>query len=185
MRFHLIFCWRKATHKTIVCSKEILKQVLHRAIPRCFFECPVNYKKVTIMYYFQFTFERIIKGLFINNISIVQVPVHSGPSTDDPLSVCAHCSTLFLCKFSVFHCDNLCFFHVVFFSCCTFHTASFPCCSSFRVDFFFSSFYVFHYFMLHFYTLQCFCFTFFSCCTLRILRFFPVTLVHVSLFPEV
>ena len=89
MRFHLIFCWRKATHKTIVCSKEILKQVLHRAIPRCFFECPVNYKKVTIMYYFQFTFERIIKGLFINNISIVQVPVHSGPSTDDPLSVCA------------------------------------------------------------------------------------------------
>ena len=89
MRFHLIFCWRKTTHKTIVCSKEILKQVLHRAIPRCFFECPVNYKKVAIMYYFQFTFERIIKGLFINNISIVQVPVYSGPSTDDPLSVCA------------------------------------------------------------------------------------------------
>ena len=97
----------------------------------------------------------------------------------------AHCSALFLCNLSVFHCDNFYFFMLHFFILHYFHVAPFCvviflCCIFFFV---LHSFYVLHFFRLHFYTLQCVRFGFlhllhsshvaiFSFCTLFMLHYF-------------
>ena len=79
-----------------------------------------------------------------------------------------HYSAVFLCTFSVCHCDYLYFFMLHFFypTCCIF------LCSNIFLLYFF----VMHYFMLHFYTLQSFPFAGSSYCTLHKLQFFPVAL---------
>ena len=68
-----------------------------------------------------------------------------------------HYSALFLCTFSVFHCDNLYFFILHFF-----HIAPFPCCT----------FLCSNLFMLHF-----FCVALFLCIAL-----FHIAILHVEMF---
>ena len=89
-----------------------------------------------------------------------------------------HYSVLFLCTFSVFHCDNL-FFYVALFSCYThfmlyfFHTAPFPCFTFLCSDLF----------MLHFFS-RCtlFMYCIISCCTFTCCNVFVLPSSPVGLF---